>query len=115
MKKKDGEATGTKAKAPEKPKMLGSKEVADMLGVAPAVLRRWLRSQGKGTNDDQGRYEWAPDSKELNKLKTDFQAWQKEQEKPKEDKGKEKKGSKKGSSKKKGQGEEEEEDTEELG
>lgn len=95
---------------------IGSKDVADMLGVSPAALRRYLRAKGHNTEGEYARYEWEPDSPRLNKLLKEFKANQENVEKNRAEnlkKGRvEKGGGKKGSAKKNEdieEGEEEEE------
>lgn len=127
-KKKGGEETEAKGKSAkeskkeEKPNTLGSKEVAELCGVKPATLRRFLRAKGKGAKDGDSynRYEWEKDSPALAKVIKEFKAYQTEQEEAAEERKKAKKegkkdaGKKKASKKGKGDEDENEEDIEEL-
>lgn len=117
-----GSKDGKKAEEkPAGPKMLGSKEVADLLGIKPATLRRYLRSKGRGTTDDQTRYEWPEGkdgalSKEVKQLKLDYENYKEEQAAKAKERGEAlaKGGKKKDAGKKKGkQAEEDTEDVEE--
>ena len=114
------EKTAKKAttdKKDDKPKMLGTKEVAAKLGISPTTLRRILRAAGKNTPGEYSRYEWKPDE-DLSKLKKLV-----EEHTAKEGKKKKKAAGKKAAGKKKNdppadteelEGEEEEEEEEEL-
>lgn len=92
----------TKKKAEEKPAgppMLGTKDIAEKLGIEGTTLRRFLRA--KGIEKNEGRYAWKEGSKEAAALLKQYAEYAKEQEektaeaaKPKADKKKAKAGKK---------------------
>ena len=115
--------TKKSSKKEEKSTTIGSKEVADMLGVSPAALRRYLRAKGHNTEGEYARYEWEPDSPRLAKLLKEFKANQEATEANRAEnlkKGRAEKGSGKKASKKvqnedvEDEEEEEEEEIEDL-
>lgn len=116
----DEEEEVTTKKSPkkeEKSTTIGSKEVADMLGVSPASLRRYLRAKGHNTDGEYARYEWEPDSPRLAKLLKEFKANQESQEANRAEnlkKGRSEKGEKKSSKKVQNEDVEEEEEEEEV-
>jgi hypothetical protein len=74
------QSTKKETKEPER-KMLGSKDIAEMLDVKPATLRRWLRAKGYNTEGEYARYEWPEGSPRIDKLIKEFKASQEEAKK----------------------------------
>jgi len=91
-------------KKSDKPKTLGTKEVAAKLGITPTTFRRVLRAAGKNTDGEYSRYEWKPEDVQGDKLDK-LKKLVEEHTQPKDGKksgGKKKSKKKAGSGKKKG-------------
>jgi hypothetical protein len=114
-------------KSTDKPKTLGTKEVAAKLGITPTTFRRVLRAAGKNTDGEYSRYEWKPEDVQgdkLDKLKKLVEEHTQSKDDGKKSGGKKKSKKKAGSNKKKGGapaddtedlgGDEEEEEEEEI-
>jgi hypothetical protein len=55
-------------KKEDKPRTLGTKEVAAKLGISATTFRRVLRAAGKNTEGEYSRYTWKPEDVQGDKL-----------------------------------------------
>lgn len=58
----------------EKPKTLGTKEVASKLGIDPKAFRVYLRETGANENAEHKRYSWPLDT-DFDELKEEYDAY----------------------------------------